>query len=49
VHADVTVTLGLPKPGLQGDVVVVDIGVPAEAYAAIGIELPPDAKVQIRR
>ena len=49
VHADVTVTLGLPKPGLRGEVVVVDIGVPAEAYSAIGIELPPGAIQLIRR
>jgi len=49
VHADVTVTLGLPKPGLRGEVVVVDIGVPAEAYSAIGIELPPDTRDLIRR
>jgi NAD(P)H-hydrate epimerase len=48
-RAAVTVTLGLPKQGLlsaegpayAGDVWVVDIGVPFEAYAAIGIELPP--------
>ncbi len=48
VRAQTTVTLGLPKPGLltgdgpsmAGDVWVVDIGVPFEAYAAIGIEVP---------
>ncbi len=48
VRAQTTVTLGLPKPGLQtgdgpsvaGDVWVADIGVPFEAYAAIGIEVP---------
>jgi len=39
VRADVTVTLGLPKRGLSGDVKVVDIGIPDEAYAAIGIEI----------
>ncbi|HET7338006.1 MAG TPA: NAD(P)H-hydrate epimerase [Candidatus Dormibacteraeota bacterium] len=42
VHADLTVTLGLPKPGLRGEFVVVDIGIPLEAYAAIGIEVRPD-------
>jgi ADP-dependent NAD(P)H-hydrate dehydratase / NAD(P)H-hydrate epimerase len=48
VHAHTTVTLGLPKPGLltrdgprvAGDVWVADIGVPFEAYAAIGVEVP---------
>lgn len=43
VDADVTVTLGLPKPGLSqfgGRVIVVDIGVPFEAYAAVGIKMP---------
>ena len=43
VDADVTVTLGLPKPGLSqfgGRVVVVDLGVPFEAYAAVGIKMP---------
>ncbi len=42
VRADVTITLGLPKPGLakiQSDVVVVDIGTPLEAYSAIGVEV----------
>jgi NAD(P)H-hydrate epimerase len=50
VRADLTVTLGLPKPGLTsadgprvcGDVWVADIGVPFEAYAAVGLEVPPD-------
>jgi hypothetical protein len=45
-----TVTLGLPKPGLlkgdgpasAGDVWVADIGVPFEAYAAVGVEVPRD-------
>ena len=45
-----TVTLGLPKPGLlvgdgprlAGEVWVVDIGVPFEAYAALGIDVPQD-------
>lgn len=49
VSAAVTVTLGLPKPGLlvadgpehAGEVWVADIGVPFEAYAAMGIEVPP--------
>jgi hydroxyethylthiazole kinase-like uncharacterized protein yjeF len=49
VHADVTVTLGLPKRGLTGEVVVVDIGIPAEAWAALGIEIPADARGLIRR
>jgi ADP-dependent NAD(P)H-hydrate dehydratase / NAD(P)H-hydrate epimerase len=48
VRAHTTVTLGLPKPGLlahdgpgiAGEVWVVDIGVPFEAYAAVGIEVP---------
>ena len=45
VQADVTITLGLPKPGLLklgSRVLVADIGVPFEAYAAIGIAVPPD-------
>jgi len=50
VRATTTVTLGLPKAGLTtadgprlaGEVWVVDIGVPFEAYAALGIEVPPD-------
>lgn len=49
VRAAVTVTLGLPKPGLlreqgpglAGEVWVADIGVPFEAYAQLGIEVPP--------
>jgi NAD(P)H-hydrate epimerase len=49
VRAAVTVTLGLPKPGLlqaagpehAGEVWVADIGVPLEAYAALGIDVPP--------
>ncbi|HEY4027644.1 MAG TPA: NAD(P)H-hydrate epimerase [Candidatus Dormibacteraeota bacterium] len=48
VRAAVTVTLGLPKPGLltgdgpdhAGEVWVADIGIPFEAYAAIGVEVP---------
>jgi NAD(P)H-hydrate epimerase len=50
VHAKSTVTLGLPKPGLlagdgprlAGEVWVADIGVPFEAYAAIGLRVPQD-------
>ena len=49
VHADLTITLGLPKPGLRGRVIVVDIGVPAEAYAQLGIEIPSGALERIRR
>jgi ADP-dependent NAD(P)H-hydrate dehydratase / NAD(P)H-hydrate epimerase len=49
VHADITVTLGLPKPGLRGEVVVVDIGIPTEAYAQLGIEIPAGAIELIRR
>jgi hydroxyethylthiazole kinase-like uncharacterized protein yjeF len=49
VTASLTVTLGLPKPGLlvgegparAGDVWVADIGIPVEAYASLGIEVPP--------
>jgi NAD(P)H-hydrate epimerase len=42
VMADMTLTLGLPKPGMSevgGKVVVADIGIPREAYAAVGIRL----------
>jgi NAD(P)H-hydrate epimerase len=50
VQAQTTVTLGLPKPGLltadgprlAGDVWVVDIGVPFEAYKVLGVQVPPD-------
>ncbi len=50
VRADVTVTLGLPKPGLtqgdgsrvSGEIWVADIGVPFEAYQALGISVPAD-------
>ncbi|MBO0683994.1 MAG: NAD(P)H-hydrate epimerase [Candidatus Dormibacteraeota bacterium] len=46
--ASVTVTLGLPKPGLlagegparAGEVWVADIGIPNQALAAAGIEVP---------
>jgi hypothetical protein len=48
VQAATTLTLGLPKPGLltgdgprlAGEVWVADIGVPFEAYAAIGVTVP---------
>jgi hydroxyethylthiazole kinase-like uncharacterized protein yjeF len=48
VRAHTTVTLGLAKPGLltrdgpglAGDVWLADIGVPFEAYAAVGIDVP---------
>jgi hypothetical protein len=42
VRADLTIALGLPKPGLRGEVVVVDIGIPLEAYAAVGLEVRPE-------
>jgi NAD(P)H-hydrate epimerase len=50
VRAQITVTLGLPKPGLltgdgprlAGEVWVADIGMPFEAYAAVGIAVPRD-------
>ena len=48
VQATTTVTLGLPKPGLlagdgprlAGDVWVADIGMPFEAYAQLGVQVP---------
>ena len=48
VRAHATVTLGLPKtglliadgPSLAGEVWVADIGMPSEAYAALGIQVP---------
>ncbi|HSS95280.1 MAG TPA: NAD(P)H-hydrate epimerase [Candidatus Dormibacteraeota bacterium] len=48
VHAQTTVTLGLPKAGLlqgdgprlAGEVWVVDIGIPFEAYRELGIDVP---------
>jgi ADP-dependent NAD(P)H-hydrate dehydratase / NAD(P)H-hydrate epimerase len=49
VDADVTITLGLPKPGLANfarRVLVADIGVPFEAYAAVGVDVPPDLFAQ---
>ena len=50
VQAHTTVTLGLPKPGLlagdgpqlSGEVWVADIGVPFQAYAMVGAQVPPD-------
>ncbi len=45
IRANVTITLGLPKPGLldlKGRVLVADIGVPFEAYAAVGLTVPAD-------
>lgn len=42
VRATMTVALGLPKPGLSevgGMITVADIGIPTEAYAAVGIAL----------
>ena len=44
VTADLTVTLGLPKVGLEpataGEIWVADIGIPAQAFAEIGVALP---------
>jgi ADP-dependent NAD(P)H-hydrate dehydratase / NAD(P)H-hydrate epimerase len=48
VRAHTTVTLGLAKPGLlngdgprvAGEIWLADIGVPFEAYAAVGVEVP---------
>ena len=45
VRASTTVTLGLPKRGLEklpGKVIVADIGIPLEAYAAVGVQVPAD-------
>ena len=45
IQANVTITLGLPKPGLmnlRGRVLVADIGIPHEAYAAVGAAVPVD-------
>ena len=45
VRANTTITLGLPKPGLlklSEPVFVADIGVPFEAYAAVGVAVPAD-------
>jgi ADP-dependent NAD(P)H-hydrate dehydratase / NAD(P)H-hydrate epimerase len=49
VRANLTVTLGLPKLGLlvgegrsrAGEIWLADIGIPGEAYEAIGIEVHP--------
>ena len=59
VNAFATITLGLPKAGLlkgdgprlSGTVLVADIGVPFEAYAVLGIDVPRDmfAKEQLVR
>ncbi len=48
VNAHLTVTLGLPKPGLlnadgpgrAGEIWIADIGVPFEAYAELGLDVP---------
>jgi hydroxyethylthiazole kinase-like uncharacterized protein yjeF len=48
VRADLTVTLGLPKagllagdgPSLAGEVWLVDIGIPPQAYAMVGATMP---------
>jgi len=45
VKPAMTITFGLPKPALAdvgGRVIVVDIGVPTEAYQAIGVAMPDD-------
>jgi ADP-dependent NAD(P)H-hydrate dehydratase / NAD(P)H-hydrate epimerase len=50
VHAAATVTFSLPKAGLMagdgprlsGEVWCADIGVPLEAFAAIGVRMPED-------
>ena len=45
VRANTTITLGLPKPGLlklTEPVFIADIGVPFEAYAAVGVHVPAD-------
>jgi NAD(P)H-hydrate epimerase len=45
VQPNVTITLGLPKAGLLKlplPVLIADIGVPFEAYAAVGVTVPPD-------
>jgi hydroxyethylthiazole kinase-like uncharacterized protein yjeF len=49
VRAGLTVTLGLPKAGLlladgpahSGSVWVADIGIPFQAYAELGLQVPP--------
>jgi NAD(P)H-hydrate epimerase len=45
VQPNAIITLGLPKTGLLKlplPVLVADIGVPFEAYAAVGVTVPPD-------
>lgn len=50
LHADVTVALGMPTAGLYerivapyaGEIVVADVGIPAEVWAYAGIEVPAD-------
>lgn len=50
IAAALTVTLGLPKPGLRtaggrrlaGEVWVADIGIPSEAYREVGVAVPED-------
>lgn len=47
VHADATLTLALPKPGLVdnpwvGALFVADICVPRRVYRQVGVEVPPD-------
>jgi NAD(P)H-hydrate epimerase len=45
VQPNATITLGLPKPGLLKlplPVLVADIGMPFEAYAAVGVIVPSD-------
>jgi ADP-dependent NAD(P)H-hydrate dehydratase / NAD(P)H-hydrate epimerase len=50
VHAHATVTFSLPKAGLlasdgprlSGEIWIADIGVPLEAFAAIGVQRPKD-------
>jgi len=51
ISAHITVTLGLPKAGLlrgdgperAGELWVADIGIPNQAYAAIGVQVPAHA------
>src|SRR5438067_2473449 len=51
ISAHITVTLGLPKAGLlrgdgperAGELWVADIGIPSQAYAAIGVQVPAHA------
>ena len=45
VQASVTLTLALPKTGLDGetsgDLWLADLGIPAEVYRRVGIDVPP--------